>query len=773
MGDAGPIASLSSPRSGGRGVRRVPSAVRSCNRKPLMFRNRWQDGELSRGRCASIVDCAVPFTYIRFVSTALWNSRMPRLGGKLVSDESSSEAGVRDAWRVVRICMTCCLLMGPSQVLGQNADRKAGLEGRDSAAALAESLPGLSLPMPGPMILPGPCGDWALCVQGYSKPTEASGGAAQGPLVLLAVVDLARREVLTTRQLRFGKLRFAVGDEDIYVADNERLTLEVLSKPDLSTRSSQKLEQAVEGLVVIPGQLLCSTDGLLRLTLPDLRPSEKWAFVGRPQQCMPIVRMNDGWLIDGVLFDHELSRPHMLLAVPGRSEMRSLEPWGVEPTWDERDGVRLTYAVSYDCPVVVSAVRALRPSRDGGYEARVVAQALGGKVLAELVLGQIASIPEFRGRYGADNSGLTPVPHLGQSNIGLAFRGRQVLVTSNGRLIIWDMSDAALIQLPGGLRFERRQSSFTAEYGATTVLRHTLLGADGAAEFEFRSEYGVPVSASSSSFPLDLRAAVASQRNQNDRSYLMSRRSRDLRTTAPLTLKRLGVQPDGMVFAERVWVQAKVAGARPRAAALSYFILSVVSSQITEPIFAEVERRGQAQAARRKKEADLREMQARQLKQREESAKQRAVAQQGLVVAGRWAATLFSPLLVAIPFWVLCYAWPARRRMLTLLMAAAGTLPVVICLYLFARFLNKVELVSWERTVMGLFPLVTLSSVILLGLTYFTAIPLHMHAKSRGILAGIGLACLGPLGLLIAVLLPDDTLGVRRSQQSHRQDLAN
>jgi hypothetical protein len=95
--------------------------------------------------------------------------------------------------------------------------------------------------------------------------------------------------------------------------------------------------------------------------------------------------------------------------------------------------------------------------------------------------------------------------------------------------------------------------------------------------------------------------------------------------------------------------------------------------------------------------------------------------------------------------------------MLAILMCIIAVLPICVCLFLFAKFLNQVEFERWERTLASYMLPMTIFSIILFALMFLTAVPIYAHSKGHALVSGIGWALLGPIGLLAVALMSDRT----------------
>lgn len=180
-------------------------------------------------------------------------------------------------------------------------------------------LPGVDLPMPTPIILPSPTGQHVVCVQWVPEGFKWRDKFDGKSVVRVAVVDSKKRSVVAKRDLPSGKLRFAAGRDEVYVADNDAKTVEALSFRDLSSLRSAKLEKAVDDLQLVADKLLCSTDGRVRLDLETLLPSKEWAPLAAYSQGAEfnvISPQDGGWFVDGVIYDETLSEPRCIIMSP-------------------------------------------------------------------------------------------------------------------------------------------------------------------------------------------------------------------------------------------------------------------------------------------------------------------------------------------------------------------------------------------------------------------------------------------------------------------------
>lgn len=368
-------------------------------------------------------------------------------------------------------------------------------------------LPGVDLPMPTPIILPSATGKHLVCVQWVPEGFQWRDKFDGKSLIRVAVVDLGKLAVVATRDLASAKLRFAAGGNELYVADNDELTVDVLSFEDLSRVRSAKLPRKVDDMLVVADKLLCSTDGGMRLDLPDLKPTEKWwrLHTGQLDKLFdPVFPVPGGWHLDGIFFDETLSRPRMLFNSPlktvrGKPDYvsSSFERWnyfrqqhnsitGPMPnSWRE---LGRTLSSDYLAVVVAGAPAAPGPDEDISVELLV---AWPGGHKAPIARTAAGSIPRKYAR-GEGNTwqvdwdrkalaAESPIASRLQDPFGpvsLEMVKRRVIAAADGRLSVWDIDPNFEQALRGPFRIEYDQTTILEEPQLPLESKYTVSGSE-------------------------------------------------------------------------------------------------------------------------------------------------------------------------------------------------------------------------------------------------------------------------------------------------------
>lgn len=141
----------------------------------------------------------------------------------------------------------------------------------------------------------------------------------------LALVDMATRNVLATRTIAAVITQVDFNATGVYIVANEQAFGDTMSVLRLSADNLMTLARSS----ILAGQIESIADQLLiserydnggsrKYSLPDLHPMEPVAADHTTLTKSTTSRqIADGWLMDGVVWDEELSKPQLLLSLPG------------------------------------------------------------------------------------------------------------------------------------------------------------------------------------------------------------------------------------------------------------------------------------------------------------------------------------------------------------------------------------------------------------------------------------------------------------------------
>lgn len=529
----------------------------------------------------------------------------------------------------------------------------------------------VDIPLTAGVVHPSPSGRFVLCAQ-----LEKFEDSDQ-PTVRLVAVDRKGSKVLSKVDFPAGSYRFAASEEYAFVAKNDEKKLDILRLSDLSLQTSIPLKAAVDELLIANDRILFSNDGSIRLDLKTLQPSEEWS---PPDTPLPIRRYYDGWLIDGVLWSEDLTKPKMICVIEfldgaanPDSAFRSNTPWLQK---------RTSPFNSYEHPMMA----AFQTDQEGKRFFSI--RDLVGNEVAKCIAGsprktQVESLLSQKLTSFADPNGIE----------FFAFSGKVGMAICDGELQIWDLRTIDYSKLRTPFLAQRIQSTWTAPFGEPTVLKH-VANQDYSGEFQMTSDKIEATTNASGDCTFDLHHWVAVVRKRNVDDYIAQRAPLDLNLKVPGLVKRLKLDPSYSYFADPIRVALRDGESKGLNSSIQYYILTSIpkerikeSSQASKTRedrrFAASQKEGEKQA---KEEAAL----AEQKKKEEEAAELRSRAFSYYRIATRWAIMLAISLAICAPFWFWGRSNDSRQRKLSVLsMSIVGTLPLMGCVYWYAAFLTR------------------------------------------------------------------------------------
>lgn len=665
----------------------------------------------------------------------------------------------------------------------------------------------IELPMPWPIILPNSTGTTVVCVQavpaGFQWRDKFDGKA----VVRVAVVDLETRAVVATRDLPTGTLRFAAGLDELYVADNSSDTIRGMSLRDLSDVRTARMPADAEDLILVADKLLCSTDGAFRLDLPELTPSKKWArlntgSLGPMDAVFPVE--GGGWHLDGVFWDKSLTRPRLIYRSPlekAPSRFRrgdgSLPPppyqlWTVGAKHGLFMKLGVAVSTEYPIAVVVAGSKDRKPGED--VSVTLALFPIGEQTpIAEFIAGPIPNfyIKDVVGQRSNWDLDFDKVPKQGGQvvsrfalNYPLNIVGRRVIWGADGQLYFKDLDAALLAKVTGPFRFELEQTALQADLDYETVLKHRVIG--GTAPITFFDDNNNRTGA----VIVNRRGLVNQLMEEHEEDYTDNRQAYDSlqrlvqilqgkpldgpvdgdlheldrvkNQMAPFFERVLGRRPQGVAFTHRIRMSASDSSrGNGITRELSYYVLWEVPESSYKPQLI-AQQQAQETAREQARQPAIRS----QVEQSEAKENRRAAWQSRkeaddlrrrsgplLATVGVFLGILATVIVALV---VLLSTKPASVRDSRLIargpvLALIGVVPLVI--FLLAALLPSASPTSSQVVVEHL---VVPGSLIFFGLLQYVGTAVTAMDKGHGLLGWLLLGLFGPLGLFIALLLPNE-----------------
>lgn len=349
-------------------------------------------------------------------------------------------------------------------------------------------------------VFPNSTGEYAVCV---SAGWETRPGTATSKLFTkFATVDLKEMKVIARQEIPdLGARPVAVGKDAVYLATNAEGIIQLNLLDLQKVKQSSNELPGYSDLHVLGNELLFSSDGRLRLDLPELvRTQRKWVRPPYLSRDRADIRLDlIGWRIDNQIYDRDMK---LLLIIP-EVHLRD-NPWWKASLYlnqvDSTMGMKLENNFRDDGRgVAICAFVPQIPSGENVPFTLRVQELDGGKVLAETLLGTMpTSLTEpFGGSFHwkldlprapyrdcdlAENHGVVPINMIGD----------RVLVTLNDTLSIWDLDPEVFSAAHGRLFIVQAKPQVLVDYRQPTVIQHRATGGTGKATFDV-----------SPSFPLD------------------------------------------------------------------------------------------------------------------------------------------------------------------------------------------------------------------------------------------------------------------------------
>lgn len=596
------------------------------------------------------------------------------------------------------------------------------------------------IPMGTALIYPTPAGRYVVCVRGFTSAAEV-GGTKVGPCVRVAVVDLSARKVIAQEDLPPHVSRFGVCDDYVLIADKHSKEVVIKSIQDLAVRKVVPAAAKIESFVVIPGKLICTGDGLLRLDYKSLEESQQWKPLGDKDKILPVIQYHDGWLIDGVLWNKTLDKPLLLLGFPHRKDFKM-----EMDAWEKLAGGR---AFNLDYPIAAR----LETEPD----VKVKIETLGGEPVGEV------SVPAIEPAAGDWQLLSDMRPQIASDSIfQCGLMKNRLYIACNGKLTACDLSQLGLDKLSIPFQIVRQQSTFVAPYGVPTKFSHQVLGAPQA-ELKADIELGPGKKTSAMEFEFDLKPFVNGRPNSNDFEYTIGRQPQDLHTRLPDLLKRLNIDHAGPLFPERVWTTATItnaAGAKEETQ-LGYYVLSAIRAEDFKAFLDYKVDRDQKREVALKRQAERLEVERKA--QAEVDKRKQASAEFNKATSGvvRMATGLFTlilvPIIFLVPIFVISLGKDAKgKRNLSYLTGIIATLPLGFCAYQLMTMASRLPGQPMPATLIPpqMFLFSVIASMLFLLMACGLGAALMLQSKGYDWKWSLVLGWIGPMGYFISLLLP-------------------
>lgn len=635
----------------------------------------------------------------------------------------------------------------------------------------------IELPVPAPIVLVSQDGHFAVCAQWIDTSMKWRKEVAGSNLIRLFVVDLDQRSIIASRDLPSTEIRLAVGPGEIYVADHGLMKLRVLSLANLSDTREVVLEKKVDELVLIPGKLLCSADGQQRWDLPELTPSKKWESLGAGDPVLPV---EGGWYLDGVIFDASLERARMVANSPFAPNAASspfklsdgiqwYHYWGLPVKELILDGFHTTNSVvNHEHPFAVHVQVPQQKNWQAAIPIRIAIEHLGHEVIATAAAGEFApgnvllALPPKRDaahpliKYRYADSHKIPVP--------VATVGRRVVVIVDGRLFVWDLDQSLVAGLVGPLRFSLEQTRFV-EFEDTVQLAEKPHG--GKPPFSLRTDDQEVEMKFSPRKQITKGWPQSSEKQNIERFFDLYEPGHPLRIPDDVEQSKkqwsrffervMGRPNTGLVYAWRRSIKAE--STQKGGAVLSYYVLSDMPESFYGPIYKERFEKTRLSLIEHQKQLEQQGLAA--VKQQRQMARQLAW-QSNKVVLDKWATQITyvaGALAVAFVISVIVRAFLSSTRLSRMpglrfygiANAALGTVPLIISA-LFAMIADSLESRAIPFPVFGF--LVATSFSFLYVMLVWGSIDIARfkgYSPVMGFLVGL----IPVLGLLLMVLLSE------------------
>ncbi len=647
-----------------------------------------------------------------------------------------------------------------------------------------DDLPHVELQMNAPILLPTPDGNHVVCVQGVSPRIRWRDEFTGQGMIRVQVVDLKSLKVTASRDFPMGSeqmsMCFAAGSDMVYIADNIAHKIRTMSLAELKdVREVPMTAEKVWELVVVGDKLLSSADDQIRLDLPALTPTKKWAKQGVTGGIFPV---EGGWHIDGLILDHKLDRVRMIVDAPiGRKTGHfSLQSHG-QVAELEKSGEKEVNAVSatdYPISVHVMAPDPLVPGAE--VPIRVAVKHIGHDVVAETVAGKLpADCVRVRDQSSGGNGrpswnserywdGGNPLEFRSSRNqrnihdvIPLTLVGSRVLLVIDGRLIVWDLDPALLKGLPEVFRIDLEQPKLILDYGKSTVLEAPARGGIPPLTTQVRSGYH---DKNQPRLGLDPQAAIkrlgvgpllnSSQIGFDSQASL----DKYVQSAEAFWMKVLGRPPHGIPMAQQVIFSATDSSQPPQKIEHRCFVLYEIPEVDYKPYFDPI-------FAADKKKSDAENQRALE----QQAANQRVRDQQNAIENRKAVLESFGPLtqivgaiiafipvlLMAAPVWwflLSTRSWPLKtRRSFGVYTALVGLVPLFLLFALSTVF-------TFPKTApgeTGIADFLVANTLFFMALMMITGSIDLAACKGYSLLPGIIAGFFSPLGLLVLLILPD------------------
>ncbi len=371
--------------------------------------------------------------------------------------------------RCVLTLATTVVLMTWSCAIGLAADELPVLKNEIG------DLPSVEVGMSAPLIVGDANGPLVVCAERGKSESGETG-------VRVVCVDSVEKKVVLDTFLKLfvsGGVHFALDNGVLYVASNSEKTLKSYDARSLTEIASTTFARKVSKLGVVPGKLVYSENGETLVSAKDLKPLRDWGPRSRKSTPMPVYRREEGWIIDGILYDAELT-PQLLLAFPHRSDFKMANNpnwrlWGIKPPPATRGYQTVSFRVSSDSPFSVAMIVQVTNGSAADFYGKVIAFDVQGLGFAELDL-KLSSFTKTRIDHELFHDG-----KQSDSPISVAIAGAKVLVAKGDRLHFWDLTEDRVAKLTRPTRIKRKQSTFTVPADSMVTLKHEIDGGENLA----------------------------------------------------------------------------------------------------------------------------------------------------------------------------------------------------------------------------------------------------------------------------------------------------